>query len=412
MSKFLTVISRKSEIINENDSIDVDQKNLIITGGNGCGKTTLLNDIYSKLSTHLLQRNHQPKSQIENNINYFFNRKENAVKGSHEYHQANEQLRHHQAELARVWGGIQLEFEDVNKLSLLLSEGKGIIAFFRADRQASIQAATGANKIISTDESNYLSISKKELGNTFEQHLANLKTRQSFAKTHDNNLELFNSIDNWFSELEKNIAYLMEDTTFELKFNPDEFKFFLTQEGKKPYTFQTLSSGYSSIFNIISDLIMKTEAFKISPSELQGIVMIDEIDAHLHVSLQRKILPFLTKTYPSIQFIVTTHSPFVIGSLEDSIIYDLSSKQHFKDLSSYSYETIIEGLLGVPVVSVSLEKDIKRLSLLINEDNHDIEAIDEIVQKLLPYRDKLDDESAIFLIKGMNLLKCKARGDK
>lgn len=121
---------------------------------------------------------------------------------------------------------------------------------------------------------------------------------------------------------------------------------------------------------------MKTEAFKISPSELQGIVMIDEIDAHLHVSLQRKILPFLTKTYPSIQFIVTTHSPFVIGSLEDSIIYDLSSKQHFKDLSSYSYETIIEGLLGVPVVSVSLEKDIKRLSLLINEDNHDIEAID------------------------------------
>ena len=164
MSKFLNVISRKSEIKSENDNIDVGQKNLIITGGNGCGKTTLLNDIYNKLSTHLLQRNHQPKTQIENNINYFLNKKENAVKGSHEYHQANEQLRHHQAELARVWGGIQLEFEDVNKLSLLLSEGKGIIAFFRADRQASIQAATGANKIISTDESNYLAISKKELG--------------------------------------------------------------------------------------------------------------------------------------------------------------------------------------------------------------------------------------------------------
>ncbi|MCK7132373.1 MULTISPECIES: hypothetical protein [Enterobacter] len=80
MSKFLTVISRKSEIISENDSIDVDQKNLIITGGNGCGKTTLLNDIYSKLSTHLLQRNHQPKSQIENNINFFLIEKKTQLK--------------------------------------------------------------------------------------------------------------------------------------------------------------------------------------------------------------------------------------------------------------------------------------------------------------------------------------------
>lgn len=203
MSKFLYSISRSSEIKSENDNIDVGNKNLIITGGNGCGKTTLLNDIYNKLSTHLIQRNHQPKSQIENNIKFLLNQKENAVKGSQEYHQANQQLRYHQAELERVWGGIQLEFEDANKLSLLLSEGKGVIAFFRANRQASIQAATGANKIISTDESNYLSISNQELGNTLEQHLANLKTRQSFAKTHDNNLKLFNSIENWFSELEK-----------------------------------------------------------------------------------------------------------------------------------------------------------------------------------------------------------------
>lgn len=58
------------------------------------------------------------------------NQKENAVKGSQEYHQASQQLRYHQAELERVWGGIQLEFEDANKLSLLLSEGKGVIAFF------------------------------------------------------------------------------------------------------------------------------------------------------------------------------------------------------------------------------------------------------------------------------------------
>lgn len=144
---------------------------------------------------------------------------------------------------------------------------------------------------------------------------------------------------------------------------------------------------------------MVTELYKMPPHEMQGIVLIDEIDAHLHVSLQRKILPFLNNLYPKIQFIVTTHSPFVIGSLDSSVIFDLSSKQEFTNLSNYSYETILEGLLGVPVVSMSLEKDIKRLSSLLSEINPDSIAIKELVDKLSPHSDKLDDESSVFLLK-------------
>ncbi|MBS6076526.1 ATP-binding protein [Citrobacter cronae] len=402
MSKFLMNINGAIPGLIGNVGIDISGKNLIITGGNGCGKTTFLNEIRNKLTTLLIDKNVQSIENLKRNLEHWKNSKNRAQKGSNEYYQAVRQIELAEGSLKKIQDGLQLEFTDKNELSILLNEGKAIINFFTAIRKAEIQPATGANKVkrvVNSDAKN------QSFGNTFEQHLVNLKTRQSFAKTFDNDMELYKSIDAWFDGLEKNIAFLMEDDTFELKFEPDDFKFYLNQKDKKPYTFQTLSSGYSAIFNIISELIMKTEAYKISPSELQGIVMIDEIDAHLHVSLQRKILPFLTKTYPLIQFIITTHSPFVIGSLDDSVVYDLGSKQQFKELSNYSYETIIEGLLGVPVVSISLEKDIKRLSILINEKRIDMDALSEIVNKLLPYKEKLDDESAIFLLKGATILK-------
>ncbi|MET1383424.1 AAA family ATPase [Yersinia enterocolitica] len=279
-------------------------------------------------------------------------------------------------------------------------------SYFQADRKATILESIGATKVSLQEklDKNY-AYNNMNLGNEFENHLVNLKTRQSFAKTFDNNESLYESMETWFINLEKSISFLMEDESFKLIFDPDKFKFHLQQDSKPPYTFQTLSSGYSSIFNILSELIMMTEANHISPSDLQGIVLIDEIDAHLHVSLQRKILPFLTRTYPRIQFIVTTHSPFVIGSLDNAIIYDLSSQQEFSDLSNYSYETIIEGLLGVPVVSISLEKDTKRLSALLVEENVDNAAITELVEKLSPHQENLDDESAVFLLKARRVLR-------
>lgn len=54
--------------------------------------------------------------------------------------------------------------------------------------------------------------------------------------------------------------------------------------------------------------------------------MIDELETHLHVSLQKKILPFLTEFFPNLQFIVTTLSPFILNSIEDVVVYDLEKR--------------------------------------------------------------------------------------
>ncbi|WP_164446657.1 AAA family ATPase, partial [Pseudomonas viridiflava] len=105
---------------------------------------------------------------------------------------------------------------------------------------------------------------------------------------------------------------------------------------KAPYRFQNLSSEFSSLLAIYANLIMKVELRDISPAEMYGLVFIDEIDAHLHVSLQRKVLLFLTEAFPNIQFIITTHSPFVVSSVNNAVIYDMSTLQQVDDLSMYS----------------------------------------------------------------------------
>ena len=83
-----------------------------------------------------------------------------------------------------------------------------------------------------------------------------------------------------------------------------------------PNLFQ-LSSGETSLLNIFLSILRDFDLSGTSftkAEEVRGIVVVDEIDLHLHVIHQHKILPQLMKMFPRVQFIVTTHSPlFVLG---------------------------------------------------------------------------------------------------
>ena len=56
-----------------------------------------------------------------------------------------------------------------------------------------------------------------------------------------------------------------------------------------------------------------------NPLNGRGIVLIDEIELHMHPSWQRKVLPVLRQTFPNIQFIITTHSPQVLGEADENL---------------------------------------------------------------------------------------------
>ena len=73
-------------------------------------------------------------------------------------------------------------------------------------------------------------------------------------------------------------------------------------------------------------------------------MLIDELETHLHVELQRKILPFLTEFFPRIQFIITTHSAYILNSISNACIYDLEKQVRFTDFSSYSVDDIAEAI--------------------------------------------------------------------
>lgn len=57
--------------------------------------------------------------------------------------------------------------------------------------------------------------------------------------------------------------------------------------------------------------------------EKEAVILIDEIDCHIHPKWQRNLLPYLVKMFPNCQFILTTHSPFIIENLEDEQIIKL-----------------------------------------------------------------------------------------
>lgn len=83
-----------------------------------------------------------------------------------------------------------------------------------------------------------------------------------------------------------------------------------------------LSDGYKTLLGLVIDLSMRlglANPHLDDPLGAEAIVMIDEVDLHLHPSWQRRVLADLLRTFPNTQFIVTTHSPFIIESLNNHL---------------------------------------------------------------------------------------------
>lgn len=88
-----------------------------------------------------------------------------------------------------------------------------------------------------------------------------------------------------------------------------------------------LSDGEKCYIAMIGDLARRMAIANPDakdPLKCSGIVLIDEVELHLHPEWQRKIVPTLRNTFPNIQFIITTHSPQVLGEIKDMDIYKLS----------------------------------------------------------------------------------------
>ncbi len=134
-----------------------------------------------------------------------------------------------------------------------------------------------------------------------------------------------------------------------------------------------LSSGERMIFTLVADISTKLAIANPSsqnPSkEGQGIVLIDEIDLHLHPKWQRKIVTKLIEIFPNVQFIITTHSPLVLNhinsrhirSLENGKIYGVS------ETDGQSSEVILEDIMQTP--DSKYKNEFETIYQYISEDN-------------------------------------------
>ena len=94
-----------------------------------------------------------------------------------------------------------------------------------------------------------------------------------------------------------------------------------------------LSSGESSLLSIFGEILRQADNLRINmeASEIQGLVLIDEVEKHLHISLQKEVLPKLFALFPNVQFIVSSHSPFLSMGLAEhqrnrSLLIDLDNE--------------------------------------------------------------------------------------
>lgn len=311
---------------------------LIITGKNGSGKTVLLNAI----------------------ADFLDNIKDNTTLGIRNLGEKLDIFIEHQhIEITEI----NLDILNATELIYSYQKGDFIMAFYEAARKVKMDEPRNPTKPVLA---NHAPI-RKTSTDQFLNFLSDLKIQEALARN-ENQIKDADEINKWFIDFTEILHQIFQDNDLRLKFNYKDYSFHILSHGKE-FKFTELSDGYAAILDIVVDLILKmqsknslTRAYK-----KKGIVLIDEVETHLHLEMQKMIMPILTKVFPNIQFIVTTHSPFVLNSLENAVAYDLEHQEVISDLPQYSYEALAEGYFGVSSESSYMKMQLEKLANLLQK---------------------------------------------
>ena len=337
-----------------------DYPHLMITGKNGSGKTSLLNAIANHIE-RIANNIYKKFENYERHIKYF----ENKLKDNPYNTFFIEQLKYYKNQYEFFFSEVTVAFEDDHSLIRKYQDGNFIIAFYEAHRTIkNLQEPINPTKPTLRKRSKI----KDSLTSQFLNFLAHLKVQEALARNEKLERDA-NQIREWFVNFEKLLGEIFQDKDLQLHFNYKDYSFKILTKGKE-FKFTELSDGFAAVLDIVVDLILKmqhknqlTRAY-----EYEGIVLVDEIETHLHLELQKVIMPLLTKIFPNIQFIVTTHSPFVLSSLSNAVAFDLEQQEIIEDLTEYSYESLAEGYFGVKTASSYMGMQLDRLEELLKKE--------------------------------------------
>lgn len=146
-----------------------------------------------------------------------------------------------------------------------------------------------------------------------------------------------------------------EDIHFEMAYEPLGINI---RRDAIAFELNLLPDGSKSILSWIADLIMRLDRISWIDSrpilEREFLLLLDEVDIHLHPAWQRKILPMVQKLFPNAQIFVSTHSPFVVSSVSDAWVYLFgvkdgvaSLRERVESKAGTSVSSVLEALFGV-----------------------------------------------------------------
>ena len=341
--------------LNDIDIPIADEKcpHLIITGKNGSGKTVLLNAISDFL---------------------------NIIKNDKS------------AEDENLYGRVDVQSDLLGSIIEKYNKGEFVIAFYQADRKVKMSEPKNPTKPVYNKKGDV----KDTATSQFLNFLSDLKIQEALALNEKQTKDA-DEINVWFEDFEGMLRQIYQDDNLCLEFNYRDYSFKICTEGKK-FKFTEVSDGFAAVLDIVADLILKMQDDNSLTRSYQkeGIVLIDEIETHLHLALQKVIMPLLTKVFPNIQFIITTHSPFVLSSMPNAVAYDLEHQEVLDNLTEYSYESLAEGYFGVRTQSSYAEMQLETFKKLLAKEElsdadkveikqlkSDFEKITEVVSPLI-----------------------------
>lgn len=287
-------------------------RHLILTGPNGSGKSSILRGLFQELRGYpqgptftfllVLERIEALRDQPGRQPDPGEQRQLQATE------EKLERLRKHP--LVSVLG-----------LDTSYNPAEHVLVFLDAKRNFTPQAVSGPNAQRPKAEPG------SNLSKLFLQYLVNKRTEQAYARE-DGDEAAADKIAAWFDGVTHSLRELFCDPKLDLDLDRKSFEYRIVLGGERPTSIQHLPDGLHSVLQIWAEIMLHHESLEVELGRApSGFVLIDELELHLHAELQERLLPFLTKLFPTLQFIVTTHSPAVASSIGDGTVYDLRLRE-------------------------------------------------------------------------------------
>lgn len=143
-----------------------------------------------------------------------------------------------------------------------------------------------------------------------------------------------------------------------------------------PQLFRNLSDGQRIMLTMVGDLARRAATLNphLGPSALRetpGVVMVDELDLHLHPRWQRRVISDLKRSFPSVQFVATTHSPQLVGEADPEEVLVLEGGETIRPSRSFGIDSsrILEEVMGAPARDPGTADILSQIATAIDEED-------------------------------------------